>query len=61
MGPDFEGSFKYKQEGGRKEGREGRREGGREGGREEKICISKLREKIGAGLFFLLIYFFTEG
>lgn len=23
MGPDFEGSFKYKQEGGRKEGRKG--------------------------------------
>ena len=32
-----------------KEGRKKGRKGGREGGREEKICISKLREKIGAG------------
>ena len=53
MGPDFEGPFKYKSDEGRKEGRKGGREGGREGGRKggrkEKVCISKLREKIGAG------------
>ena len=34
MGPDFEGSFKYKPEGAGKEGRKDGREGGREAGRE---------------------------